>query len=111
MRVLYLGIDQGSSSTKAVLIDKNCSVLWSGNIELATFNGPNGVVEQDGKELASSVEKLIEQGRAFAESTKAQVGGDRIVMSALWSVSLGSSKSVYIPGAAYRSNQLSIWPY
>ncbi len=70
----YLGIDQGGSSTKAVILDQNGQVIWSDLIEIQTLHGagPTDIIfEHDSIEVLNSVSNLIKRA-------KQEVGAERI---------------------------------
>ena len=62
---LYLGIDQGTSSSKAVLLSPDERVVWSDQVPVSIQEYPDGRVEQDSCELLFSVKTLFESARQF----------------------------------------------
>lgn len=58
---LFLGVDQGTSSSKAVLISQDGAVLWEAIHPVALSVGASGSVTQDPAELAASVRSLLDQ--------------------------------------------------
>jgi len=51
MQQLILALDQGSTSSRAVLFDSNCSILSSSQKEVTTYNPRESWVEQDAEEI------------------------------------------------------------
>lgn len=69
---LTLGIDQGSSSTKGVLIDSHIQAVQAFQIPVSlTHNGERW--EQDGEELLRSVKGILAQAQRYAGETGAQI--------------------------------------
>jgi glycerol kinase len=66
-----LAIDQGTSSTKALVVAEGGEVLGEGNVPVHPQAGADGAVEQDPRELLDSI---IEAGRAAIEAAGAGVG-------------------------------------
>jgi len=64
---LYLGLDQGSSATKAVLINNRQEVVWDSRILVSRKIAANKQITQDPKELLHSVKELIEQAKEFSK--------------------------------------------
>lgn len=62
---LYLGIDQGGSSSKGVLLEENGQVYWEGSIPIQTFS-EDGIVEHDPIEIRDSVLELIAGAKSAA---------------------------------------------
>jgi len=66
----YLGLDQGSGSTKALLIDSNGKEIFSDSIPVKTIQvniGQTiGVAEQDGVELFDSILELTHRAKQYA---------------------------------------------
>lgn len=75
-RELYLGIDQGGSSTKALLLDQNGQVQWQDSQQIRTITEAdlaknsgapeNFIFEHDGVEIVESVKSLIHKAKAVA---------------------------------------------
>jgi len=65
-----LAIDQGTSSTKALVVAEGGEVLGEGNAPVHPQAGADGAVEQDPQELLDSI---VEAGRAAIESAGAEV--------------------------------------
>jgi len=63
-----LGIDQGSSSTKMVLVGEAGETLCSSSRDISTKVQDQGRVEQDAQEIFSSVADLIDEAMRFAAS-------------------------------------------
>ena len=59
MEDLILAIDQGTSSTKALLMNVRGEVVAQGLANLETTYFPNGHVEQDPLALMQSVENAV----------------------------------------------------
>lgn len=59
MEDLILAIDQGTSSTKALLMNAQATVVSEGISDLETTYFPNGLVEQDPYAILASVEKAV----------------------------------------------------
>ena len=57
----YLGVDQGSHSSRAVMFDKNGHVVVTAAQQVALDRHEDGRVEQDGNELLDSVRTVIRQ--------------------------------------------------
>jgi glycerol kinase len=65
-----LAIDQGTSSTKALVVAEGGEVLGEGNAPVHPQAGAGGAVEQDPQELLDSI---VEAGRAAIEAAGAEV--------------------------------------
>jgi len=65
-----LAIDQGTSSTKALVVAEGGEVLGEGNAPVHPQAGADGAVEQDPQELLDSI---VEAGRAAIEAAGAEV--------------------------------------
>jgi glycerol kinase len=65
-----LAIDQGTSSTKALVVSDEGDVLGEGNAPVHPQAGPQGAVEQDPEELFQSI---VDAGRAALEAAGAPV--------------------------------------
>lgn len=61
MEKLFLGVDQGTSSTKAVVVRADGALLWEDSREVALHVGQGGVVTQSPEELAESVRFLLDE--------------------------------------------------
>ncbi len=61
----FLGVDQGSSHTKAVLVRSDGEVLWSEQIHVSTSHRSPIEVEQDSEELLCSIEELLRKADSF----------------------------------------------
>jgi glycerol kinase len=66
-----LAIDQGTSSTKALVVAEGREVLGEGNAPVHPQAGGGGAVEQDAQELLASI---VEAGRAAISAAGAPVG-------------------------------------
>ncbi|MCB0311193.1 MAG: hypothetical protein KDD42_08155 [Bdellovibrionales bacterium] len=66
---LALGVDQGSSSTKAVLIDSSGQSLWQDSLPVSTLITAPDRVEQNPEELFDSVKTLIDRSFDFVQSS------------------------------------------
>jgi glycerol kinase len=66
-----LAIDQGTSSTKALVVADGGEVIGEGNAPVHPQAGAEGAVEQDPNELLQSI---IDAGRAALAAAKADVG-------------------------------------
>ena len=60
MKQYILSIDQGTSSTKALLFNGNGEVLRKGMAPLRTVHLPNGFVEQDPLDILKSVRLAVQ---------------------------------------------------
>ena len=58
---LYLAIDQGGGSSRAIVFDRHANVVAKAQQAVSVKNGLNGRVEQDATELVESIEKVIQQ--------------------------------------------------
>lgn len=67
---LHLGIDQGSSSSKALLINSAAELLWSDSVPVGTNLKSDGSVTQDAKELLGSLQSLITSAQKFTKNIK-----------------------------------------
>ncbi len=65
-----LAIDQGTSSTKAIVVAEGGRVLGEGSAPVNPAPGPDGAVEQDPHELLRSI---VEAGRAAIDAAGAPV--------------------------------------
>jgi glycerol kinase len=70
---LILAIDQGTTNTKALLVDRSGSPVFRTSSSLAIISGRNGFVEQDPIALWNSVCDVIDAAVGHARTT-----GDRI---------------------------------
>lgn len=70
---LYLGIDQGTSSSKAVLLTQDEQVVWSDQLPVSIQEHADGRVEQDSGELLFSVKTLFESARQYAVQHDASI--------------------------------------
>ena len=64
----FLGLDQGSGATKAVLLRSDGEVLFSTGQKIATFDLQNGRVEQDLVEIKESLESVAKEAQVFASA-------------------------------------------
>ena len=64
---LVLGIDQGSSSTKAVLTDYSGNLHWKAKITVDTEFPEDSHATQDPEELYQSIVTVIDQAQDYAE--------------------------------------------
>lgn len=71
---LVLAIDQGTSSTKAVIVDGTGSVVARASVPLGQTHPAPGWVEQDPGELLESVKKAISQASAGVTGTVVALG-------------------------------------
>jgi glycerol kinase len=65
-----LAIDQGTSSTKALVVSDGGEVLGEGNAPVHPQAGAQGAVEQDPEELFQSI---VDAGRAALQAASASV--------------------------------------
>jgi glycerol kinase len=65
---LFLGVDQGSSATKGVLLDRNGKLLEEWSSPVSEIERKGRQVEQDPRSLLDSVQAIFEQGVAAAKS-------------------------------------------
>ncbi|MDC0357482.1 FGGY family carbohydrate kinase [Oligoflexia bacterium] len=73
LKELFLGVDQGGSSTKATLIDAEQQPVHSFSHAVSTSVLDHERIEQDPTELLHSVTTLIDEARAFANENQAQI--------------------------------------
>lgn len=69
----FLGIDQGSSSSKALLLGSDGTIAWESEVPVDTSFPAAGEVEQSPEELADSVRTLIAGAQAFLMKQKGAV--------------------------------------
>ena len=72
---LTLGIDQGSSSTKALLVSPSGSILWQERIAIDTTARESNKVEQRPEQILESVRTLIAHAQAFARDEDQFIAG------------------------------------
>jgi len=63
---VFLGVDQGTSSTKAVLLDGGGTTLFSCNAPVPDCKRSSQIVEQDPEGLLSSIVEVFLKSRAWA---------------------------------------------
>ena len=54
-----LAIDQGTTSSRAILFDKKANIVASSQLEISSITNKSGWVEQDPLELVESVRQVI----------------------------------------------------
>ena len=57
----YLGVDQGSHASRAVLFDDKGECVAAASLQVTTERYDNGYVEQDAGQLLTSVRQVIQQ--------------------------------------------------
>lgn len=70
---LILAIDQGTTSTKALLVDSAGQPVFRTSSSLSLVTLPDGMVEQDPIGLFASVRSVIQEASNFAKSTGAEI--------------------------------------
>jgi xylulokinase len=70
---LFLGIDLGTSSVKALIADASGSVLATGSVPVATAFGPGGSAEQDLDETWSALVAAVRQAVGAADTAASRV--------------------------------------
>ncbi len=71
---LVVAVDQGTSSTKAIVVDASGSIVASATVPLSQSHPRQGWVEQDASEIFASVVTAIGDALAGATGTVASVG-------------------------------------
>ena len=74
-RELALGLDQGTGSSRAVLLDRAGKVHGFGAAKLALHVGEQGLVEQDAEECLRSLQRAVRQVFAKTRARPSQVVG------------------------------------
>ena len=64
---LILAIDQGTTNTKALLVDSSGAPVFRASTPVALIHVPPGFVEQDPLQLWDSVKKVIAECMAYAD--------------------------------------------
>lgn len=70
---LYLGVDQGSSSTKGILLDENGAVLADFVVPAPPRHENDRMVEQDPEAILSSVVEVFLKAKQWANANGAQI--------------------------------------
>lgn len=70
---LFLGLDQGSTSSKACLLSHSGKIEWFDRIPVNTHIPQEHFVEQDPLELLESLEQLVSRALTFASSRGATI--------------------------------------
>lgn len=70
---LILSIDQGTTNTKALLVDRSGQPVFRTSFSVRLVTLPDGSVEQDPRELLASVRSVIDVASDFAKSTEADI--------------------------------------
>ena len=70
-----LAIDQGTTSTRAILFDKDCAPLTTAQIELRQSFPRDGWVEHDPEEIWSATQDVCRQVLAAGGVTAADIAG------------------------------------
>ena len=88
-----LAIDQGTTSTRAILFDKDCAPLTTAQIELRQSFPRDGWVEHDPEEIWSATQDVCRQVLAAGKVTAADIAGIGITnqreTTVLWERSTG----------------------
>lgn len=71
----YLGLDQGSSSSKCALIDSDGDVKFSDQIAVGTNSPDPGIFEQDGEQLFKSLLELYKRAKDFSTTNNIVIQG------------------------------------
>lgn len=66
MSDLYLGLDQGGSGSKGVLVDSSGKIHWQDTVSISTQELTGGKVEQSPEEILRSLEELIVKAKNHA---------------------------------------------
>ena len=74
MEKLFLGIDQGSSSTKALLFSGNGEIVWKSRVPVSLKRYEDGRAEQDPEEILSSVRCLLKDAQTVIKSSNTLAG-------------------------------------
>lgn len=69
----YIGVDVGTTSTKAVLYDDQAHVLTTSKQGYTLYRDPSGMAEQDPDQLVAAVEKVIHDAAAQADLKQGQL--------------------------------------
>lgn len=69
----YIGVDVGTTSTKAVLYDEKATVLQKFNKGYSLYRDASGMAEQDPNSIVAAVEEVIHQAATSADLTSGQV--------------------------------------
>lgn len=72
---LTLGIDQGSSATKALLLDRAGAVVWQKRITVESNMPVAGRCEQNPAEILASVRTALSEAADFARGRKTEIQG------------------------------------
>lgn len=59
MKKYVLSIDQGTTSTRAIIFDKNSNIIASSQMEFSQIHPQNGWVEHDGEEILETVYGVV----------------------------------------------------
>jgi glycerol kinase len=70
-----LAIDQGTTNTKALLVDRNGQTVFGNSAPVKLIQPQSGWVEQDPIELWESVIAVARECKAFADSASARIAG------------------------------------
>ena len=88
-----LAIDQGTTSTRAILFDKDCAPLTTAQIELRQSFPRDGWVEHDPEEIWSATQDVCRQVLAAGKASAADIAGIGITnqreTTVLWERSTG----------------------
>ena len=63
----YIGVDVGTTSTKAVLYDDQAHVLTTSKQGYTLYRDPSGMAEQDPDQLVDAVEQVIHDAASQAD--------------------------------------------
>lgn len=104
---LYLGIDQGTSSSKAVLLSPDERVVWSDQVPVRIQEYADGRVEQDSCELLFSIKTLFDAARSWAVAHNHEIKAMGLAIQrsgvTAWE---GSSGAVVQPLMSHRDKRL-----
>jgi len=70
---IYLGIDQGSGSSKAILINKEGKTLFFDSISISSSFPSLEKVEQDGEEILESILELVIRAKTFSRKSNLRI--------------------------------------
>lgn len=69
----YIGVDVGTTSTKAVLYDDQANVLTTSKQGYTLYRDPSGMAEQDPDQLVAAVEQVIHDAAAQTDLQQGQL--------------------------------------
>lgn len=69
----FIGVDIGTTSTKAVLYDRQATVIDSFNKGYSLYRNPDGMAEQEPEDIVHAVEQVIHDAGSQLDFTKDQL--------------------------------------